>query len=412
MASRAIEGQVHEHLVELAWVGHHRAESRPGPRHDLDVFSDEPAEHRRDPGKDRLGVERPGSEDLAPREGQELGGQLGRPGGGSLDLDDVLGPRVVGLEFRLEDFGVAGDGRQQIVEVVRHSARKPPDRLELLRLHKLSFERPLAGDIAADDDAPDHVATLVAARADHEVHVALGPVFAPVARWTGPRHALQDGLSYGSRGIRRLRLGSQEVRPSTNDLFRAIAGDPGESSVGVDDPTVPIGDDDRLARLLHYGGQPVALGLCGPPRFLAADHFELERYIVGQPLEQLDFYYPEGVQYSGIDVERADRLTFDHERQRDGGLVAALLNLGLQGPEHRIGVGIRDGHRLKRLDCRRGHSRTARIVADGQVEEVEIALHVSGGCDRPDLAGGLVDQPNPGHAEAAALDGDAAGGPV
>ena len=101
--------------------------------------------------------------------------------------------------------------------------------------------------------------------------------------------------------------------PSTNDLLRTISGDAGECGVGVDDPTVLIGDDDRLARLLHHRGQPVALRLCGPPRFLAADDFELERNIVGQPLEQFDFDHSEGVQYLGIDGECADRLPFDDE---------------------------------------------------------------------------------------------------
>src|SRR5438874_1165451 len=62
-----------------------------------------------------------------------------------LDMDKLLrrligedgAPRVVVAEILEQQLGVAGDGRQDVVEVVRDPARQAADRFHLLRLAQL-----------------------------------------------------------------------------------------------------------------------------------------------------------------------------------------------------------------------------------------------------------------------------------
>ncbi len=55
-----------------------------------------------------------------------------------------------GIELLQQDFGVAVNHRQQIVEVVRHAARQAAHRFHFLRLPELLFQLPPLGDVFGD----------------------------------------------------------------------------------------------------------------------------------------------------------------------------------------------------------------------------------------------------------------------
>ena len=77
--------------------------------------------------------DRPDRDPLEPREGQQLGGELGAaPARSERRLGEPLQPRL--LDIGGDDLEAADDRRQQIVEIVGDPAGEPADRLHLLRL--------------------------------------------------------------------------------------------------------------------------------------------------------------------------------------------------------------------------------------------------------------------------------------
>jgi hypothetical protein len=60
------------------------------------------------------------------------------------------------LNVQHQDFAVAHDGGQQIVEVVGHSSRQPPHRFHLLGLQQLMFHLSFFGDIPETPDPPQN----------------------------------------------------------------------------------------------------------------------------------------------------------------------------------------------------------------------------------------------------------------
>ena len=62
--------------------------------------------------------------------------------GGALDLLDVGAARIAGVEAVEDQVGVAEDGREHVVEVVRDAAGEPADRFHLLRLAQLRLAVP------------------------------------------------------------------------------------------------------------------------------------------------------------------------------------------------------------------------------------------------------------------------------
>ena len=154
-----IRREVDDDLLHLARVGEDGLETTVVHDGDRDVLADEPSEHRHDAVEDIGEVDERRVRRALAREGEELAGELGRPARGAVDLLELGGLAVVlGAEQRR----VAGDDRQQVVEVVRDAAREAPDRLHALRLLQLLLEAPLLGDVADDErrrvDGPVRVA--------------------------------------------------------------------------------------------------------------------------------------------------------------------------------------------------------------------------------------------------------------
>ena len=79
------------------------------------------------------------------------GQQLAHQGGGAqrvlVDLVDLLEGGIARLVAHQQEFAIADDDGEQIVEVMRHAARQLAHRLHLLRLGEFGLQRLLLGDI-------------------------------------------------------------------------------------------------------------------------------------------------------------------------------------------------------------------------------------------------------------------------
>src|SRR5271154_4516520 len=103
----------------------------PGDGHKLDIFIDQSQQHLLDVEHDGVEIDIFWLEHLTAAEGEQLpaesGGALGA-------LANVVGPlpRTRVCRPLLKKFGIAEDGGQDVVEIVRDSPRETSDRLHLL----------------------------------------------------------------------------------------------------------------------------------------------------------------------------------------------------------------------------------------------------------------------------------------
>ena len=128
-----VDHEVREHLLQLAGVGLHP--QRPGVEggRKLDVFADQPVQHRVEVADQAVEVEHDRLPHLFAAERQQLAGQGGGAFSGLLDLTAHLTHVVVGA-VAAHEVGVAENDRKQIVKVVSDAAGQPAQGLQLLRL--------------------------------------------------------------------------------------------------------------------------------------------------------------------------------------------------------------------------------------------------------------------------------------
>ena len=107
------------------------------PDGELDVLPEQPSQKWLDRGDHRAQIDDLGRENLLSAEGEQLPSQLRGALGALLDQLDVPAVRIMGRQVEEEELAAAGDDRQQVVEVMRHTSREPPDGLHLLCLAKL-----------------------------------------------------------------------------------------------------------------------------------------------------------------------------------------------------------------------------------------------------------------------------------
>ena len=84
---------------------------------------------------------------LLAAEGQKLADQGCGTQRVLVDLVDFLEGRIAGLVAHQQEFAIADDDGEQVVEVMRHAAGQLADCLHLLRLGELGFQRLLFGDV-------------------------------------------------------------------------------------------------------------------------------------------------------------------------------------------------------------------------------------------------------------------------
>ena len=142
--------EVEDHALDLRAVRLDRGEAGRQPHADADVVADDPAHHRLHAGDDLVQVEHARVQHLAAAEREQLAGERRRLLGRVGDLADLVAVLRVGA--REQDLGVAGDHRQQVVEVVRDAAGQPADRLHLLRLGEALLEPPPLGHVVGEHE--------------------------------------------------------------------------------------------------------------------------------------------------------------------------------------------------------------------------------------------------------------------
>ena len=121
-----------------------------GGRAERDRLPEQPAQHRRQLAHNIADVEHADGENLFAAEGEQLPREAGGPIGCTLDFHDVVMARVGFRQALSQEARESLDGRQQVVEVVGDPARELADRVHLLRLPELIFERAAIGDIQGD----------------------------------------------------------------------------------------------------------------------------------------------------------------------------------------------------------------------------------------------------------------------
>ena len=150
-----IDDEIDDGVGKLRLVGMHRPEigacsslrsmpSRNSRRSIMREFADHIAQRQ------HLGLH-----GLLAREGEKLAHQRRGAQRVLVDLVDLLERGIARLMAHQQEFGIADDDGEQIVEVVRHAAGQLADRLHLLRLGEFGLQRLLLGDV---DEIEDHAA--------------------------------------------------------------------------------------------------------------------------------------------------------------------------------------------------------------------------------------------------------------
>ncbi len=104
----------------------------------MDIGADRALQKATHAGNDLVEVDRLGPHRLLPRKGQQLGGQSRAAFGPGLGRgEQARGARVAPAEPRLEQFEIADDRGQQIVEVMCHARGQLAHRLDPLCLAQL-----------------------------------------------------------------------------------------------------------------------------------------------------------------------------------------------------------------------------------------------------------------------------------
>ena len=123
----------------------------PGTMHEVDVLADHAGEHLQVLGGDVVQVDDARGEHLLAAEGEQLAGQRGGAFGGAGDLLGRTAQMRLGAEALEQEFRVAGDHHEQIVEVVGDAAGEAADRFHLLRLAQLLLEGAAFGDVFGEE---------------------------------------------------------------------------------------------------------------------------------------------------------------------------------------------------------------------------------------------------------------------
>ena len=104
---------------------------------DLNLGTDQPLQHVLHARDDLIERNRLLRDHLLAAERQQLARQPRRTVGRLQDLFGIRAPRVVFVDALQEDFRVAVNRHQQVVEIVRDTAGEPADRFHFLRLAQL-----------------------------------------------------------------------------------------------------------------------------------------------------------------------------------------------------------------------------------------------------------------------------------
>jgi hypothetical protein len=152
--------------------------------------------------------------------------------------------------------GVAGDGHQKVVEVVRDSAGELADRLHLLRLPELLLERlPLADVAMGDHDSRNpRIVGEVRQMPFEAARLASGRPGAELGR-AGPSGSAGDLRQLCAKALRLLRDDVRhEIRAEAP--LDVVAEHALDGVALVDDRAFSVDDGDDVVRVLHERAEP------------------------------------------------------------------------------------------------------------------------------------------------------------
>ncbi len=146
-----IHGQVHDDLLDLSGIGLDGAEFGAGHHDQVDVLADQAREHLQVFGDDFVQVDDLRRQHLLAAEGEQLARKRGGAFGGAGDFLSGTAKFGVGRHALEQEFRVAGDHHQQVIEVVRDASGETADGFHFLRLAELLLEGAALGDVLGED---------------------------------------------------------------------------------------------------------------------------------------------------------------------------------------------------------------------------------------------------------------------
>ena len=200
---------------------------------------------------------------MAPAEGEDLPGEGRGALRGLADLLQVFAVGVVRPQVEEYEAGVALNGREQVVEIVRHPAGEAPQRFQLLRLPELALQPLAAGDVSAGEDDLLGAGPLLGMVADR-LHAA--PPAVRVAEAERDRLAESRPLEHRlQRGPHRVHVvGVDEVgQGPAGDLRDGPAQDARQGRAGEADPEAGIEREDHIRPVLQQHPEPLLPGAEG-----------------------------------------------------------------------------------------------------------------------------------------------------
>ena len=165
-------------MLDLPGIRPHQSQVGREIRGEVDVLSDEAAEHLLGGLDDSVEVDDPGLEHLLARKGEQLSGETHRAVDSSPDLLHRSGRRITFRQPGLDELRVASDGGKKIVEVVGYAAGEEPDRLHLGGVAEPFLHALAIGDVEPRSDQLDRPPFVVL----HQSGLVVYPAIAAVAR--------------------------------------------------------------------------------------------------------------------------------------------------------------------------------------------------------------------------------------
>ena len=209
-------------------------------------------------------LDRPALRLMAAAEGEEAFHQIARPPRGTQDgFVELLGRAIVGIGQQRQ-LGVADDRRQEVVELVGHSAGQRADRLPLLRLQELALKlQPVelglapGGDVVRRADDADHLAGGVAEGKDARLHEDARAVLAEILALVAKFAAVRGGAHAQPRVGPHLLGGHPLPEGAPEHLLGRPAVELGRAAAPVGDDALEVGADDRLLDARQHLGVAV-----------------------------------------------------------------------------------------------------------------------------------------------------------
>ncbi len=135
-----VHSQIHDHLLELSWVGLHGAQTISHYHDQLDVFADQTVQDFLDMADLRVEVQNLGIEHLLAAEGEKLAGELPGALRGPADLAQLLHQLRVLAPPATKVVGITFDDEELVIEIMCHAGGQPADRFHLLALAQLLLQ--------------------------------------------------------------------------------------------------------------------------------------------------------------------------------------------------------------------------------------------------------------------------------